>query len=330
MACEVNMVWNFVNELSFTHTQRTGKFFSAYDLHDYTVGATKEGLLINSATVQMISAEFVTRRKQFKKAKLRWRVSRGSRKSLGWIPFRIGSVVYKNGQLRYAGQFFGMWDNYGLADHKFCSGNFSQDARGRWYANICVETVVTKSLGTQSIGIDLGLKDFAVMSDGSKIEAQRIYRSAEAKLAVAQRANKKTRVKAIHAQIANRRKDFLHKLSTKLVSQNGAIFVGNVNAAGLAKTKMAKSVLDASWSKFRTMLQYKSDNAAVWFEEVNESYTTQTCSQCASIEGPKGLKGLGIREWICSCGAVNDRDTNAAKNILARGHARLAAGILAF
>jgi IS605 OrfB family transposase len=330
MACEVNMVWNFVNELSFKHTQRTGKFFSAYDLDKYTSGATKEGLKIHSQTLQSITAEYVTRRKQFKKAKLRWRVSRGSRKSLGWIPFKVGAATYKNGQLRYAGQYFGVWDSYGLADYKLRSGSFSQDARGRWYANICVETVTTKSAGTESIGIDLGLKDFATLSTGEKIETQRLYRGAEAKLAVAQRANKKQRVKAIHAQIANRRKDFLHKLSTRLVKENGAIFVGNVNAAGLAKTNMAKSVLDAGWSSFRTMLQYKCDHAAVWFEEVNESYTTQTCSDCGTLPDsrPKGIAGLGIREWTCSeCGSVHDRDVNAARNILARGHARLAVGI---
>ena len=160
--------------------------------------------------------------------------------------------------------------------------------------------------------------------------AQRLYRGAEVKLAVAQRAKKVKRVKAIHAQIANRRKDFLHKLSTRLVKDNGAIFVGNVNASGLAKTKMAKSVLDAGWSIFRTMLQYKSDSAGVLFEEVNERYTTQTCSDCGTLPNsrPKGIAGLGIREWTCSeCGSVHDRDTNAARNILARGHARLAAGI---
>ena len=330
MASEVNMVWNYVNELSFKHTQRTGKFFSAYDMDKYTSGATKEGLKIHSQTLQSITAEYATRRKQFKKAKLRWRVSHGSRKSLGWVPFKIGAVTYKNGQLRYAGQYFGVWDSYGLADYKLRSGSFSQDARGRWYANICVETVATKSAGTASIGIDLGLKDFATLSTGEKIAAQRLYRGAEAKLAVAQRANKKQRVKAIHAQIANRRKDFLHKLSTRLVKENGAIFVGNVNAAGLAKTNMAKSVLDAGWSTFRTMLRYKCDHAAVWFEEVNESYTTQTCSCCGSIpaSSPKGRAGLGIREWACSeCGSVHDRDVNAARNILARGHARLAVGI---
>jgi IS605 OrfB family transposase len=163
------------------------------------------------------------------------------------------------------------------------SGTFCQDARGRWYANLCVEAEERKSTGAASVGIDLGLKDFATLSTGEKIEAQRIYRGAEQALAVAQRANKKERVKAIHAQIANRRKDFLHKLSTRLVKKHGAIFVGNVNAAGLAKTKMAKSVLDAGWSTFRTMLQYKSIAAGVLFEEINEAYSTQTCSTCGCL-----------------------------------------------
>jgi putative transposase len=299
-------------------------------MNKYTSGATKEGLKIHSQTVQSVSAEYVTRRRQLKKSKLRWRVSHGSRRSLGWIPFVVGAVTYKNGQLRYAGQYFDVWDSYGLADYKLRSGSFSQDARGRWYANIYVETVVTKSAGTESIGIDLGLKDFATLSNGEKVGAQRLYRRAEAKLAKAQRANKRQRVKAIHAKIKNCRKDFLHKLSTRLVKENGAIFVGSVNAAGLAKTNMAKSVLDAGWSTFRTMLQYKCDHAAVWFEVVNEVYSTQTCSCCGSIpaSSPKGRTGLGIREWTCSnCGAVHDRDVNAARNILAAGHRRLAEGI---
>lgn len=328
LACEVNMVWNFCNDLSYKHLQRTGKFFSSYDLQKYTAGATKAGLTINSATVQMVGAELVARRKQFKKGKLRWRTSFGARKSLGWIPFRHDCIAYKNGQLRYAGQCFSLWDSFGLSKYKMRSGSFSQDARGRWYANIFVKAEANQSVGTSSIGIDLGLKDFATMSDGSKVEAQRLYRGAEVKLAVAQRANKKSRSKAIHAQITNRRKDFLHKLSTDLVSRNGAIFVGNVNASGLAKTTMAKSVLDAGWSSFRTMLKYKCDSAGVLFEEVNEAYSTVTCSACGSRSGPKGLKELRIREWSCSeCGERHDRDTNAARNILARGHARLVVGI---
>jgi putative transposase len=144
-------------------------------------------------------------------------------------------------------------------------------------------------------------------------------------LAVSQRANKKDRVKAIHAKIANRRKDFLHKLSTQLVKNHGAIFVGNVNASGLAKTKIAKSVLDAGWSTFRAMLQFKGDDAGCIVRVTNDAFSTQTCSCCKARTGPKGRSGLNIRNWICEeCSTEHDRDTNAAKNILARGLAELA------
>jgi len=137
-------------------------------------------------------------------------------------------------------------------------------------------------------------------------------------------------VQAIRAKIANRRKDFLHKLSTRLVKANGAIFVGNVNAPAPAKTRLAKSVLDAGWSAFRTMLLYKCADAGVRFAEVGEAFSTQTCGVCNSRAGPKGRKDLGIRGWQCTvCEAVHDRNVNAAHMILAAGHRRLAEGILA-
>lgn len=130
------------------------------------------------------------------------------------------------------------------------------------------------------------------------------------------------RVKAIHAQIANRRKDVSDKCSTKLVCENRTLFVGKVNASGLAKMGTAKSVLT-----------YKSTTTGVLFREVNEAYSTQTCSCCDTMSGsgPKNIPGLGIREWICSeCGAHHDRNVNVAKSILARGRARLAEGIPVF
>jgi putative transposase len=145
---------------------------------------------------------------------------------------------------------------------------------------------------------------------------------------MAQRAGKKARTRALHAKIKNRRNDFLHKLSRRLVTEHGALFVGNVNASALAKTRMAKSVLDAGWSMFRTMLSYKCDDAGGWFEEVNEAYSTQDCSLCHARSGPKGLKELGIREWTCPvCHTIHDRDVNASKNINAAGQSRLAGGI---
>lgn len=329
MAREVNFCWNYINDLSHKHTQRTGKFFSSYEIQKYTAGATKEGLTILSNSICGIADEYVARRFKARKARLRWRISKGARRSLGWIPFKKGDLYYRNGQLRYNGRFFGMWDSYGLSDYELRSGSFSQDARGRWYANICVEPKRKQSVGTSAIGIDLGLKDFATLSNGEKVEAQRIYRNAEKDLAAAQRARKASRVKAIHAKIKNRRADFLHKLSTRLVSENGAIFVGKVNASALAQTVLAKSVLDAGWSAFRTMLKYKCDHAGVLFKEVNEAFSTQTCSSCGALPEtrPKGIAGLGIREWTCTeCGAHHDRDVNAARNILRLGHETLVAG----
>jgi putative transposase len=330
-AYHVNQVWNYCNALSFQIWERERRFISAYDIDAYTAGAGKEGLPLHSTTVQSISSELVTRRKQFKKVKLRWRVSAGSRRSLGWIPFKASALRYRNGQVLFScfSKPLSLWDSYELSNYELGAGNFSEDAHGRWYLNVTVKVIrPAKTTGKSAVGIDLGLKDFAGLSTGEVIAADRFYRDLEPALAVSQRARKKVRARAIHAKIANRRQDSLHKLSTRLVAEHGTIFVGNVNAAGLVKTRMAKSVLDAGWSKFRTMLKYKCDDAGAWFEEVNEAYSTQTCSECGALGGPKGMEGLGIREWIClRCNAVHHRDVNSAKIILARGHARLAGGI---
>ncbi len=183
--------------------------------------------------------------------------------------------------------------------------------------------------GTKAIGIDLGLKDLATCSDGTKISNPKYYRKYQQKLAKAQRANKKKQVRKLHAKIANSRKDHLHKASTALVKNNAMIIIGNLNASKLIKTKMAKSVLDSSFSAFKTMLKYKCENAGVWFEEVDEKYTTQMCSCCGKISdnSPKGRTDLGIREWQCvECGALHDRDINSALNILRIGRDTLVGG----
>ena len=330
MACEVNFVWNYVNDLCFQHLRKTGKIFSAYDVAKYTAGSSKE-LMLHSHTIQAIAEELVIRRRQFKKAKLNWRVSnpKSPKRSLGWIPFKKATIKYQNGQVRYRNTWFGLWDSYGLSDYNVRTGCFVQDARGRWYVCLVVDNAKPlKSTGKSSIGIDLGLKDLATCSDGVVLEAAKHYRKYEQKLAIAQRARNKARARAIHAKIKNSRQDELQKFSTQLVKAHAVIFVGNVSSKKLVKTKMAKSVLDAGWYMLKTMLKYKCENAGVLFEEVNEAYTTQTCSCCGSRQNsPKGRAGLGIREWTCECGVTHDRDINAAKNILALGHKRLAVGI---
>ena len=174
-ASEANFVWNYVNDLCFKHLTRTGQFFSAFDIAAYTKGASKSGLNLHSQSIQAIAEELVLRRKQFKKAKLNWRVSnpKSPKKSLGWIPFKASGIKYQNGQVKYAGQWFGLWDSYGLSDYTVKTGSFVQDSRGRWY--VCLVVDIPESTqtteGKNAVGIDLGLKDFATLSSGYKIEA---------------------------------------------------------------------------------------------------------------------------------------------------------------
>ncbi len=335
LAREVNTVWNFCNETSARAVREKGKFLSGFDLQKLTDGFSKcDGVTIGSATTQQVCEEYATRRRQFMRARLKWRVSnpKSSKYSLGWIPFKSRAARYKGGQVNFAGLKLGLRDSLGLNQYELRAGSLSEDSRGRWYLNVQVkipEMVGPQLPATGSVGIDLGLKTCATASDGQKIEG-RFYRTLEIKLGVAQRAGKKQRVKSIHAKIANQRKDLLHKFSTDLVKANAAIFVGDVSSAKLVKTRMAKSTLDAGWSTLKTMLEYKCRQAGVVFEEVSEAYTTQTCSCCGALphSSPKGRASLGIREWTCNiCGAAHDRDVNAARNILALGHERLAGGI---
>ena len=190
-----------------------------------------------------------------------------------------------------------------------------------------------KTTATKAIGIDLGLKNIATCSDGTVISNPKFYRQYEQQLGIAQRARNKKRVRALHAKIANCRKDHLCKASRMLVRENALIVVGDLSAKKLVKTKMAKSVLDTGFSALKTMLKYKCENAGVLFEEVNERFTTQMCSCCGEItaSSPKGRTDLRIRVWECeSCLSSNQRDLNSAKNILALGHQRLEGGITSF
>lgn len=340
MARDVNQVWNFCAETQFRslkrYCNRPKVWLSGFDLQRLTAGFSKcEGITIDSRTTQEVCKEYATRLKQFKRQRLNWRVSsrKSPKYSLGWVPFKGEGIKYKGGQLRFNGLRISLWDSYGLAQYELGAGSFNEDSRGRWYVNISVKLQVQEKRvpdGCAAIGIDMGLKKVASYSDGNDFNPKRFYREAEAALGIAQRANKKRQVKAIHARIANQRKDAIHKETSALVKKHAAIFVGNVNAKALAQTNMAKSVLDAAWAMFRTQLKYKAIRQCVVFAEVNEAFSTQTCSCCGVIprSSPKGRAGLGIREWKCSdCGAVHHRDTNAARNILRLGLQALAEGI---
>ena len=318
MARAVNYTWNYLNDLSNRSIKERGTFLSAYDMHPYTKGANK-GLGLHSQTLQCIASEYVTRRRQFKKSRLKWRVSHGAKRSLGWIPINTKASSWKNGQVFHNGHYFKVWDSYGLANYKFRSASFNEDARGRWYFNVVVDHVEQPSMGQDKIGIDLGLKTVATCSDGTELDG-RWYRNQENELAKAQRARNKRRVKAIHAKIKNRRKDAIHKFSRKLVDRCDEIYVGDVSSKKLVKTKMAKSTLDAGWASLKTILEYKCAHAGIIYKEVKEAYTTRSCSECGSLSGPQGLTGLAVRRWDCTeCGSSHERDVNAARNILITG-----------
>ena len=324
-----NQVWNYCNQIQREaearwKAGRAAKWPSAFDLIKLCTGSGELGL--HSDTVQTICREYAAKR-DANRGHLRWRASGGPKRALGWVPFIPRAVKIDGAHCTYLKRKFHFWKSREIAGTFKC-GCFAQDSRGRWY--VCFQCQVADDLPTGSghIGIDLGLKTLAVCTDGTSVPALKHYRRYEAQLAVAQRAGNKRRVKAIHAKIANARRHHLHEQSTRIARENELIVVGNVSAAKLAKTRMAKSVLDAGWSTFRSMLEYKARRHRARYVEADERNTSRTCSGCGAVGGPKGIAGLGIRHWQCSgCGSSHDRDVNAAWNILRVGLERQAPAV---
>jgi putative transposase len=323
-AVEVNQVWNWANETSYKAARPfagPGKWLSGFDLNMLSAGATDYFEHIGSETIQRVNAEFATRRRQFKKAKLRWRASRGARRSLGWIPFKAVQVKRKGNSLRFSGRTFRVFERELLEGTRWKCGCFAQDSVGDWWLCLPVEQSVESSVApNKAVGLDLGLKDTVATSDGDKLEAGRFYRHIELKLAQAQRRGHKRQAKRLHRTAARRRKEALHRFSRTIIDQYQSIIVGDVSSAQLAKTRMAKSVLDAGWGMLKAQLQYKGEYAGRSVRIVSERYTTQTCSSCGARTSPTGLDMCAVRTWMCSeCGDTHDRDVNAAKNILSAG-----------
>src|SRR6266478_6649792 len=163
LAREVNFVWNYCNELQMTMFNRECRFLSGYDFAKFTRGATKEGLNLHSQTIQAIAEEYARRRRQFRKVRLSWRKSTGSRRSLGWIPFKRTAIHAAHGQVKFAGHWLSLWDSHGLEAYRIRAGNLCEDARGRWYLNACVAVPTAEPTDRtrvrHDVGIDLGLKD---------------------------------------------------------------------------------------------------------------------------------------------------------------------------
>lgn len=218
---------------------------------------------------------------------------------------------------------------------------FRRDATGRWFVTLTAEfempdVAPPRPDPAKVIGIDLGLKDFAVLSDGERIAAPKFYREGQRKLRKAQRvlsrrkpgSNRKAKAKAkvarTHQRISNRRADFLHKLSTDLVRRHDGICIEDLSLKGLARTKLAKSFADASMGEFRRQLEYK----ALWGRKpvavIGRFFpSSRLCRDCGAVNAALTLSD---RTWECGCGSYHDRDLNAANNIRDDGLRILAVG----
>ncbi len=208
-----------------------------------------------------------------------------------------------------------------------------READGRYYASFVVERPCAPLPAcTDEVGIDLGLASLAVTSHGEVITNPRFLRAKERTLARAQRslsrkqkgsanrAKARHRVAVVHRKIRQTRLDHAHKVALRLVRDNQAVYAEDLCVSGLARTRLAKSVADAGWSQLVRLIEEKAVHYGREFRRVGRwEPTSQVCSACGVKDGPKPLS---VRVWQCTgCGAVHDRDVNAAKNILAAGRA---------
>ena len=215
----------------------------------------------------------------------------------------------------------------------------SKDASGRYFISLlCDDVVASKPETGGKVGIDLGLTHFAILSTGEKVAAPNTFRKNEGKLAKLQhrlakktkgsnrRKKAKLKVAKLHAKIADSRRDFLHKLSTRLINENQVIAVESLSVSNMQKNRcLSKAISDAGWSEFVRQLKYK----ALWYGReligIDRWYpSSKRCSDCGYT---MSKMPLNVRQWTCpECGSIHDRDINAARNVLAVGLAVSARG----
>ena len=299
---------------------------------------------VSAAAIQQKRIDFDETKKQFfnknrstKLGRMKFKKKNVSRESYR-LPNQKFKLDQENGTIRIEkiGHVSVVLDRTIPSDANYRSVTVSKTPSGKYFVSILVKTNVDAlPLTGRSVGIDLGLKDLFIFSNGDVVNNPRWFRKSQSKLAKVQRhlsrkqkgsnryEKQRIKIAKVHEKISNQRKHFLHCMSTALVKNFDVIFSEDLHVAGMKKAmNFGKSVSDAGWGEFVRQLEYKSKWYGKTFFKIDRFYaSSQICSSCGHKDGKKSLD---VRHWTCSaCGTQHDRDLNAATNVLLKGYSDL-------
>src|SRR5919112_1588896 len=271
----------------------------------------------------------------------RYPTFKSKKKSRRSAEYTTSAFRYRDGQLtlaKMAEPLDIVWSRPLPEDASPSTVTVSQDATGRWFVSLLCDDVIEQRLARNAaVGIDAGLDHLLTLSTGEKITNPRHERTDRARLARAQRelsrkakgsnnrAKARLTVARVHARITDRRRDHLHKLTTRLVRENQTIVIEDLTVHTMVKNhSLARAISDAAWRQFRTMLEYKADWHGRTLVAVDRWFpSSKLCSLCGALAERMPLT---VRTWTCRCGTTHDRDVNTARNILAEGLSVIACG----